>query len=72
MKRIILILIAGMALGVSASAQNWAVSTNMADFVSLGTLNAEFSAGVGRRVTVEASASTINAAIRPTDRKSVV
>ena len=37
-------------------AQNWSVSTNLVDYVSLGTLNAEGGVGVGRRVTLQASA----------------
>lgn len=56
MKRVLSILIAGLALSLSASAQNWSVSTNLMDYVSLGTLNAGASAGVGRRVSIEASA----------------
>ncbi len=37
-------------------AQNWSVSSNLVDYVSLGTLNAEGGVGVGRRVTLQASA----------------
>ena len=55
MKKTIIILIASLGLALSASAQNWAVSTNVTDYVSLGTVNAQVCAGVGRRVTMEAS-----------------
>ena len=53
-KSIITLLLA--VLPVLGRAQNWSVSTNVLDYVSLGTMNAEVSAGVGRRVTIEASA----------------
>lgn len=56
MKRIILTLIAGMAMSLSASAQNWGISTNLMDYVSLGTINMELSAGVSRRITIEGEA----------------
>ena len=56
MKKAIIILIASLGMALSASAQNWAVSTNLMDYVSLGTVNGEISAGIGRRVTVDASA----------------
>ena len=56
MKRAITILVAALAAGISASAQNWSVSTNMVDYVSLGTVNAGISAGIGRRVTADVSA----------------
>ena len=56
MKKTIIILIASLGLALSASAQNWAVSTNVMDYVSLGTINAQLSAGVGRRITIEGEA----------------
>jgi hypothetical protein len=56
MKKTIIILIASLGLALSASAQNWAVSTNVMDYVSLGTVNAQLSAGVGRRITIEGEA----------------
>ena len=37
-------------------AQNWSVPTTLVDSVSLGTLNPEGGVGVGRRVTLQASA----------------
>ena len=56
MKHKIIITLLLAVLPVLGRAQNWAVSTNVLDYVSLGTMNAEVSAGVGRRVTIEASA----------------
>lgn len=56
MKHKIIITLLLAVLPVLGRAQNWSVSTNVLDYVSLGTMNAEVSAGVGRRVTIEASA----------------
>lgn len=56
MKHKIIITLALIALPLVCPAQNWAISTNLMDYVSLGTLNAELSAGIGRRATIEASA----------------
>jgi hypothetical protein len=44
------------AMPLMTSAQNWSISTNLLDYVSLGTLNAEGSVGTGRRMTVNVSA----------------
>ena len=56
MKRLTFILIAFLLIQISAEAQNFSVATNLVDYVSLGTLNAEVSAGIGRRISVNASA----------------
>lgn len=56
MKHAILIFIAGIFLSISASAQDWSISTNLVDFVSLGTLNIEGSRAVGRHITTNISA----------------
>ena len=56
MKRALIILIAGMALSLTASAQDWSVATNLVDYVSLGTINAEASVAAGRHISVNASA----------------
>ena len=56
MRHKIIITLRLAVLPVLGRAQNWSVSTNVLDYVSLGTMNAEVSAGVGRRVTIEASA----------------
>ena len=56
MKHKIIITLLLAVLPVLGRAQNWSVSTNVLDYVSLGTMNAEVSAGVGRRVTIEVSA----------------
>ena len=41
MKRIITTLTIAMGIGIGASAQNWAVSTNVVDYASLGTINVQ-------------------------------
>lgn len=51
-----MILIASLGLALSASSQDWAASTNVMDYISLGTVNAQLSAGVGRRITIEGKA----------------
>lgn len=56
MKRLTFIIIAFLLIQISAEAQNFSVATNLVDYVSLGTLNAEVSAGIGRRISVNASA----------------
>lgn len=45
---------AGLLLCVAVRAQNFAVATNVLDYVNLGTLNVEASCGVGRQWTVTA------------------
>lgn len=55
MKRIITTLTIAMGIGIGASAQNWAVSTNVVDYASLSTINVQGSAGIARRLTVDAS-----------------
>lgn len=55
MKRTIIILLAALTLGLKPSAQDWSLSTNLIDYVSLGTLNAEGSAATGRHMSVNAS-----------------
>lgn len=56
MKRKIIITLMLAVLPLLCPAQNWSASTNLMDYVSLGTVNAEIGAGVGRRVSIEASA----------------
>ena len=56
MRRLYLILISVFSVIVSAEAQDFSIATNLVDYVSLGTLNAEGGVGVGRRVTLQASA----------------
>lgn len=54
LKLIIITILASIPM--LSNGQNWSISTNLMDYVSLGALNAQGSAGVGRRVTIEASA----------------
>ena len=56
MKRTLLILIAAISLSLTASAQDWSVATNLVDYVSLGTINAEASVAAGRHISINASA----------------
>ena len=56
MKRAFLILVAGLSLSIAASAQDWSVATNLVDYVSLGTLNAEASVAASRHISVGISA----------------
>lgn len=56
MKRTLTILTLLLTFAYSASAQKWSVSTNIMDYVSLGTINAEGSVATGRHLTVNASA----------------
>ena len=55
MKKILLMISFLTVISTAASAQNWGISTNLIDFASLGTVNAEVSAGVARHLTVNAS-----------------
>ena len=56
MKHKIIITLLLIALPIFCSAQNWSVSTNAMDYVSLGTLNAEVSMATGRHISINASA----------------
>lgn len=56
MKRTLTLLTLLIVFAVSASAQKWSVATNIMDYVSLGTLNAEGSVATGRHITLNASA----------------
>ena len=56
MKRTLTILTLLLAFTYSASAQKWSVSTNIMDYVSLGTINVEGSVATGRHLSVNASA----------------
>ena len=56
MKRTLTLLTLLLVFAVSASAQKWSVATNIMDYVSLGTLNAEGSVATGRHITLNASA----------------
>ena len=44
------------AMPLLSSAQNWSISTNLVDYVMLGTLNADASVGCSRHITAVASA----------------
>lgn len=56
MKKAILLMTFIAVISSTASAQNWSVSTNLIDYVSLGTINVHGGVGVGRSVSIEASA----------------
>ena len=56
MKRFYLILLAAIAACITSSAQNVSVATNLMDYVSLGTMNADLSIGTGRHVSLNATA----------------
>ena len=56
MKHKIIITLLLIALPIFCSAQNWSVSTNAMDYVSLGTMNAEASMATGRHISINASA----------------
>ena len=56
MKHKIIITLILAAVPLLCPAQNWSVSTNLVDYVSLGTVNAEMGAGVGRRLSIHAGA----------------
>ena len=56
MKRILILIILCLGIANKTSAQNYSVSTNLVDYVSLGTLNAEASVAAGRYVSINASA----------------
>lgn len=56
MKHKIIITLLLIALPIFCSAQDWSVSTNAMDYVSLGTLNAEVSMATSRHISINASA----------------
>lgn len=56
MKRHIITLTAILSLCLSASAQQWAVSTNAVDYINFGTLNVEGSVAVSRRIVLDVGA----------------
>ena len=56
MKARLIITLILAAMPLLASGQDVSVSTNLMDYVSLGTINAEASVGVGRHITMNASA----------------
>ena len=56
MKHKIIITLLLIALPIFCSAQDWSVSTNAMDYVSLGTMNAEASMATGRHICINASA----------------
>lgn len=56
MKKATLLLTALFCLIFSAQAQDFSASTNLMDYVSLGTINAELSAATGRHITLNVSA----------------
>ena len=56
MKHKIIITLLLIALPIFCSAQDWSVSTNAMDYVSLGTMNAEVSMATGRHISINASA----------------
>ena len=55
MKKILLLMTFIALISSRASAQNWSISTNLVDYVSLGTLNMEGSFAPGRHISVNAS-----------------
>lgn len=56
MKHKFIITLLLIALPIFCSAQDWSVSTNAMDYVSLGTMNAEASMATGRHISINASA----------------
>ena len=56
MKKILLLMTFIALISSRASAQDWSFATNLVDYVSLGTVNAEASVAAGRHVSVNASA----------------
>lgn len=56
MKARLIITLILAAMPLLASGQDVAVSTNLMDYVSLGTINAEASVGVGRHISLNTSA----------------
>ena len=56
MKKILLLMTFIAFISSKASAQDWSLSTNLVDYITLGTLNLEGSAATGRHITVNASA----------------
>ena len=56
MKKILLLMTFIAVISTTASAQDWSVSTNLFDYVCLGTINVEGSGAVGRLISVNASA----------------
>ena len=54
--RLIIISLILAATPVVGSAQDFSLSTNLMDYVSLGTVGAEFSVGAGRHISINASA----------------
>ena len=53
MKKTLLLITSLLLIGVfNASAQKWSVSTNVADWANLGTINADGSVAAGRHATV--------------------
>mgnify|MGYP003524808673 CR=1 FL=1 len=56
MKKILILMTFIALISSNASAQDWSISTNLVDYITLGTLNVEGSAATGRHITVNASA----------------
>ena len=56
MKKILLLMTFIAFISSKASAQDWSLSTNLVDYITLGTLNLEGSAATGRHITINASA----------------
>ena len=56
MKKFLFLIVLVFSLASEASAQDCSVATNLFDYVSLGTINAEASAAAGRHLSVNASA----------------
>ena len=55
MKKILLLMTFIAFISSKASAQDWSLSTNLVDYITLGTLNVEGSAATGRHITINAS-----------------
>ena len=56
MKKILLLMTFIAFISSKASAQDLSLSTNLVDYITLGTLNLEGSAATGRHITINASA----------------
>lgn len=56
MKKILILMTFITLISSNASAQDWSISTNLVDYITLGTLNMEGSAATSRHITVNASA----------------
>ena len=56
MKKVLLLMALFVIISSKASAQDWSLSTNLFDYVSLGTINAEGSVAASRHISANISA----------------